>query len=326
MTPGRFSSMRARREGLDRIDSALLARPKSGDFARALGREMGQVGAIAAVAAGSMEARVPELPEVEFARRGLEAWLEGRTVSRAEAPPSRVFRGGDPAAVATALAGRKLRTAERKGKYLLLSFDRDVGLLAHLGMTGKWVLRRQGEAGPRHPRFQFVLSRGDRVIYDDPRMFGRIALAPSAGLRELPEVACLGPDPLADGLDPADLGARLARTTRSIKAALLDQAVIAGIGNIQAAEALFRARIDPRRPARELTRRELRSLVHGIDESIAFTLAAQEQREIAYIDEGGPNPFLVYDRANAPCPRCRHPLERIVQGGRSTYFCPRCQR
>lgn len=275
---------------------------------------------------GAGEVRVPELPEVEFARRSLETWLRGRTVSRVEAPPSRVFRGGNPDAVAAALAGRRLRAADRKGKYLLLTFDRDVGLLAHLGMTGKWVLRRPGETDPRHPRFQFLLPRGERVIYDDPRMFGRIVLSPASALRELPEVAGLGPDPLADGLDPADLGARLARTARSVKVALLDQAVIAGIGNIQAAEALFRARIDPRRPARELTRRELRNLVRAVGESIAFTLAAQEQKEIAYVDEGGPNPFLVYDRAHAPCPRCRHPLERIVQGGRSTYFCPRCQR
>ena len=269
---------------------------------------------------------MPELPEVEFARRSLERWLLGRTIAGVEAPPSRVFRGGDPAAFATALAGRKLRAIDRKGKYLLLAFDRDVGVLAHLGMSGKWVLRRAGEADPRHVRARLLLSRGERVLYDDPRMFGRIALADAGALRELPEIAGLGPDPLVDGLDPADLGARLARTARSVKVALLDQTVLAGIGNIQAAEALFRARIDPRRPARELTRRELRALVKAIEESIAFTLAAQEDPELEYIDEGGPNPFLVYDRGNAPCPRCRHPLERIVQGGRSPCFCPRCQR
>jgi formamidopyrimidine-DNA glycosylase len=268
---------------------------------------------------------VPELPEVEFARRSLERWLGGRTVQRVEAPPSRVFRGGDPAAFAAALAGRRLRGIERRGKYLLLSFDRDVGVLAHLGMTGKWVRRRAAEPDPGHPRARLLLARGGRVVYDDPRMFGRLVLAPAGRLRERSEVAALGPDPLADGLDPADLAARLARTSRNVKVALMDQAVVAGIGNIQASEALFRARIDPRRLARELSRREVRALVRAIEASIAFTLEAQANEEIAYVDEGGPNPFLVYARANAACPRCRHPLERIVQGGRSTYFCPRCQ-
>lgn len=269
---------------------------------------------------------MPELPEVEFARRGLERWLLGRTVVRAEASPTRVLRGADPAAFAAALAGRRLRGVERRGKYLLLSFDRDVGVLAHLGMTGKWVRRRAGEDDPGHPRARLVLARGERVVYDDPRMFGKLVLVPASALHELPEVAALGPDPLVDRLDAATLGARLARTSRSVKVALMDQAVIAGIGNIQASESLFRARIDPRRPARELTRRELRALVHAIDESLAFTLAAQANPELVYVDEGGPNPFLVYERAGTACPRCRHPLERLVQAGRSTYFCPGCQR
>jgi formamidopyrimidine-DNA glycosylase len=143
-------------------------------------------------------------------------------------------------------------------------------------------------------------------------------------------VAALGPDPLKDGVDQEHLAARLARSAKPIKPLLLDQRLVPGVGNIQASEALFRAAIDPRRPARSLTRPEMGRLGRAIRASIDHTLEdlMAEAGDVLYVEEpGGPNPFLVYDRAGERCPRCKRGLiTRLGQLGRSTFFCPRCQR
>ncbi len=270
---------------------------------------------------------MPELPEVEHAARTLRRWLRGRKVVRAEADATRVFRGGGRAAFARALAGRRLRFVERRGKVLLVGFDRDVGFLSRLGMTGKWLRRKQGAAPPKHSRARLVTDRGETIHYVDPRLFGRITPHPASALLELPEVRALGPDPLLDGLDPAALHERLGRTRRAVKVALMDQALVAGVGNILATEALFRARLHPARPARSLSLREVKALVRGIEASIAHTLEAEQGEEITYVEEDpDANPFLVYDRAGSPCPRCRTTLARLALGGRTSAYCPRCQR
>jgi formamidopyrimidine-DNA glycosylase len=267
---------------------------------------------------------MPELPEVEHAARSLRRWLAGAAVVRAEADASRLFRDGSRARFCRLLPGRRLERVERRGKVLLLFFDGDVGVLSHLGMTGRWV---RCEAGARVPwsRARLFLD-GGAVIHDvDPRMFGRLEIHPAAALGAC--VAGLGPDPLLDGIDADRLHAALARTGRAVKVALMDQAVLAGIGNIQAAEALFRAGIHPARPSRSLSRREVARVALGIEASIAHTLAAMGEGEIAYLSDGAhvDNPFLAYDRAGAPCTQCRRPLDHLTLGGRSTFLCARCQ-
>jgi len=271
---------------------------------------------------------MPELPEVEFAARALSRWLEGRTIERAAAPESRIFRGSDRRAFERDLQGRTLQRVDRRGKILLLSFDRDVGLVSHLGMTGKWVRRGPDDPRPGHTRARLAL-RGDGIVYyDDQRLFGRLAIHPAHALLELPEVRALGPDPLVDGVDPKRLHERLQRTSRSVKVAIMDQAVIAGIGNIQATEALFRARIHPARVASTLSPAEVRALAKGIEDSIADTLRqAGDGDDITYVEEpGAANPFVVYGRKGKPCPRCRTLIETIVLGGRTSAFCPHCQK
>jgi formamidopyrimidine-DNA glycosylase len=270
---------------------------------------------------------MPELPEVEQAARTLRAWLTGLPIVRVEAPASRIFRGGDRAAFLEALPGRSLARVERRGKILLLAFDGDVGLLSHLGMTGRWSRRAAGEPAPPHSRARLELGDGSAVHYGDPRMFGRLAVHRAAELPALPEVVALGPDPLVDGIDPARLRAAFARTARAVKPALLDQAILAGVGNIYATEALFRARVHPAREARSLKVREVARLAEGILGAFADALARVDgEAQYLWSGERAENPYAVYDRAGEPCPRCSRAIEALTLGGRTSAYCPRCQK
>ena len=272
---------------------------------------------------------MPELPEVEHAARSLRAWMQGRRIERFEAAASRVLRGESPHRLGRALEGRTLLSVERRGKYLLLGFDSHVGLLAHLGMTGKFVLRRLGEPAEPYSRARFDLEGGEAVHLRDPRMFGRLALARSDAFARLPEIAALGPDAWEDPPTLRSLALRFARTRRPVKLALMDQGVLAGLGNIQVAEALFRAGLSPRRHADRLRPQELGRLAAAIRETLAYTLArlTPVQGDVVYVeDPHAPNPFLVYGKAGEPCPRCATRLRSMVQGGRTTYWCARCQK
>ncbi len=275
---------------------------------------------------------MPELPEVEIAARNLRAWTRGRRIERVEAEPTAryVFRPSSPAAFARALAGARFGEIRRIGKHLLVALERNgapVGLLAHLGMTGKWLRRRAADPPTRFSRARFHLDDGAVLHFDDMRLFGRLRVVPGARFAQVAEVAALGPDPLERGVDPARLAEALARSRLPVKVRMLDQAILPGVGNIQASEALFRARIDPRRKARTLTSREVKALAAAVLDSIRESIAQQEGPEITYVEEpGSKNPFRVYGREGERCPRCRkETIRRIIQAQRSTYFCPRCQ-
>ena len=207
---------------------------------------------------------MPELPEVELARRNLERWLAGRRLTEVQLPPSRILRGAKPGPLRALLVGETVRAVERRGKWLRLLLGGGAALYSHLGMTGKWVARGLSDGPVRFERARFDAGKRS-VRYLDPRLFGRLVAARDGGL--IPEWRALGPDPLVDGLDADGLAEALGRTRRSIKEALLDQTLVAGIGNIQAAEALWRARIDPRLRADRLAadRGRLRALLEGID-------------------------------------------------------------
>ncbi|MFZ5468705.1 MAG: bifunctional DNA-formamidopyrimidine glycosylase/DNA-(apurinic or apyrimidinic site) lyase [Myxococcota bacterium] len=265
---------------------------------------------------------MPELPEVEITRRNLERWLTGRRIERAKAAPSRVFRGADVKAF-RALGGRLL-AADRRGKYLLLTFEGGRGLLSHLGMTGKYVRRPPGHLEP-HSRARFILDTGEVIHYRDPRMFGRMQPAPAEKLPAL--VAHLGRDPFLEGLTAAQLTEALAGSKQAIKVALMDQERLAGLGNIHAAEALFRARLDPRRKPNSLTAEEWKRLAKAIRDDLRFAIDEEASDEIEYVEEpGAPNPFLIYGRAGEPCPRCGTTVRALTQAGRTTHYCPQCQR
>jgi formamidopyrimidine-DNA glycosylase len=266
---------------------------------------------------------MPELPEVEIARRNLERWLTGTSVTGAEADRTRIFRGADRPAFER-LRGT-LIFACRKGKTLLLGFEGNQGFLSHLGMTGKWVRRPAGQVEP-YSRSRLRLADGSVLHYRDPRLFGRIQPGPADALLSLPEVAELGPDPLLEPVDGPRLEGIFGRSRTPLKAALLDQRRLAGLGNIHAAEALWRAKLSPLRAASSLTLAEWRRLATAIRAVIRFALRKEGGDDIAYVEEpGAPNPFRVYGRAGKPCPRCRSSVRSVRQAGRTTYFCPRCQ-
>ena len=280
---------------------------------------------------------MPELPEVEVAARNLRRWALGRKVRGAEADRTAVVRPVGPRAL-DPLVGARVRKIDRVGKHLLVTLARGagnkhlVGLWSHLGMTGKWLRRPAGAVAPRFSHARLGLDDGSILHYCDMRRFGRLQVVPGARFDDVPRLAALGPDPLRDGVDAAKLHARLARVGLPIKVALLDQTVLAGVGNIQAAEACFRARLDPRRPAASLTRAEVGRLARAILASITYTLgcfaddgADAGDGDIVYVEENREaNPFKVYGRAGQLCPRRNGTIRRIVQAGRSTFFCPAC--
>ena len=236
---------------------------------------------------------MPELPEVEMARRCLASWARGRRVERVRVREPRVIgKGGPPPA---RLVGARFERFERRGKHLLLGLRKggvELGLWSHLGMSGKWLRRKPGEEPPRFSRVVLDLSGGVTLHYADLRLFGRLRVVPAAAFATLPAVAALGPDALQDGVDPAFLAQRLARSKKAVKPQLLDQRLVAGVGNIQASEALFRAAIDPRRRGSTLTRDRVGRLARAIRATIDYTLeklVAQtgggRLRDVRYVEE-----------------------------------------
>jgi formamidopyrimidine-DNA glycosylase len=275
---------------------------------------------------------MPELPEVEIAARNLRRWTSGRRIVKVDTDPRarRILRPATPAAFARAIEGARVEEVRRLGKHLMVRLEKDgapLGLLSHLGMTGKWLRREAADPPTRFSRARLALDDGAVLHYDDLRLFGRLRVAPGARFEEVAEVAGLGPDPLDAGVDVDRLAAALVRSKLPVKVRVMDQRLLPGVGNIYASEALFRARIDPRRKGPSLSRAEVRRLAAAIPEAMREGIARQESPEITYVEEGGENPFLVYAREGERCPRCRRAkIARVVQAQRSTFFCPRCQR
>jgi formamidopyrimidine-DNA glycosylase len=270
---------------------------------------------------------MPELPEVEVARRAITRWARGGRVVAAHAADRMVVKGS-PAAFARALVGRTLQRVERRGKRLRIVFS-DGLLFAHFGMTGKWVKRAPDAPAERieRARIAVALPRGQEVSirYVDPRRLGRLEIA-TDDVRAWRE---LGPDALEGGA-ARHLAEALAGSRRTVKETLMDQTVIAGVGNIYATEALFAARIDPRTRGAALGPPELRALARAVRAVLLRSLRmaeAADEEELTYVSESrASNPFAVYGRARRPCLRCGAPLRNVSLGGRTTTFCAFCQR
>jgi formamidopyrimidine-DNA glycosylase len=276
---------------------------------------------------------MPELPEVETVRRMLEGAIVGRRVAQASVSRKRL-RTSSLAALPARLVGRTFATPRRTGKFLMLDLDGGVTLLSHLGMSGRWLYWRPGwtpDPALEHVHLRITFEDGALLWFQDVRRFGMLRVVPTDALDRDPSLRLLGPDPLAVPRDGTALrsAARGART--SIKTWLLDQRRIAGVGNIYASEVLFRARVDPRRRAGALSREEWTRVASEIpavlEESIARMGTTFSTYRTIWNEPGEYGErLLVYDRAGQPCTNCGTPLRRIVQSGRSTYFCPSCQR
>ncbi len=283
---------------------------------------------------------MPELPEVETVRRGLQPHLEGATLTRVvQNRPD--LRFPLPEDFVHRLTGAVIRRLDRRAKYLLAELDTGETLIAHLGMTGRFLVgeHQPGQfhhpAGddPKHTHLVFETDRGGRIAFNDARRFGYMDLIPTGRLDQHPYFKGLGPEPLGPDFNAAALKAALAGKKQNIKVTLLDQRIVAGLGNIYVSEALHRAHIHPERPAGSLKPAELKRLVEAVKVVLeeAITAGGSTLRDFRAADgELGyfQHSFRVYDREDAPCPTasCQGAIRRIVQGARSTFFCPVCQK
>jgi len=298
---------------------------------------------------------MPELPEVETVMRGLAAVLQGHGIAEV------VLRRPDlrfpvPPDLARRVEGRRVLSFRRRAKFMLMRLEGGESLLIHLGMSGRMVARRAGEAPvPRmgaqgaasdarghnappeaHEHLVLITDHGWRVGFVDPRRFGCVDLVPTAAEDRHRFLAGLGPEPLEAGFTPAVLSAALAGRRTPIKAALLDQGVVAGLGNIYACEALYRAGISPRRLAQSVAGARAERLVPAIKAVLTESIGAGGSSLRDYVRADGEvgrfqDNFAVYGREGEPCPACPgvppcQGIARIVQAGRSTFFCPKRQR
>jgi formamidopyrimidine-DNA glycosylase len=273
---------------------------------------------------------VPELPEVETIRRGLEPFLVGRRIERAAIRDPRLTRPFDPDEVARQLRGERITGLDRRGKYLVVRFESGRVLLVHLRMTGNFRVAGSDTADGPHDRAVLRLDNGSDVIYRDIRRFGTWLLVEPQEL-ELYLAERVGGEPLEEAFQTAGLASRLAGRRAPIKAALLDQRTVAGMGNIYADEALWRARIHPLRPAGELERGEVRRLHRALRDALRMGIAREGATLSNYATPEGERgrmqeEFKVYGREGEPCSRCGTPIEKIRAAGRGTHYCPRCQR
>lgn len=291
---------------------------------------------------------MPELPEVETVRRGLVPSMQGQTIARAEVNRPDL-RWPFPENMAARLTGAKVVALRRRSKYLLADLDTGETLIIHLGMSGRMTVSREtrgsGVADPlgqfhrdhpataKHDHVVFHMDNGARVTFNDARRFGAMDLVKTGHLDDHWLIKPIGPEPLGNAFNEDYLATALAQRNTPIKSALLDQRIVAGLGNIYVCEVLFRAGVNPRRKARDLSRKRVGALVPIIRDVLTEAINAggsslknyrQADGELGYFQHG----FRAYDREGHPCQAegCTGTITRIVQSGRSTFYCPRCQR
>ncbi len=269
---------------------------------------------------------MPELPEVETVRRSLAPVLEGRALERVEITDPRLTRPLDPVEVARELEGERVALVDRRGKYLIIRFESGRALLVHLRMTGSFRVPAEPDA---HGRALLGLDDGTEVAYRDVRRFGTwLLLEPEEVDTYVDER--VGREPLADAYRAKHLAERLAGRRAPVKAAILDQRTVAGVGNIYADEALWRARIHPLRPADSLEPDEVKALYRGIRDALRAGIRRQGSTLRDYrLPDGGSggaqHEFKVYGRGGEPCDRCGTPIDKTRVAGRGTWYCPTCQ-
>lgn len=279
---------------------------------------------------------MPELPEVETVMQGVTPFLKNRTLTRIEVR-SKTLRIPIPKAKLKSLQGEKIISLTRRAKYILVNFADHKTMIIHLGMTGSITAYPKGKFDPekldRHDHVIFETEKGITLLYRDPRRFGMIDVIKTDDVPCYKSFADLGPEPLEETFTAEDLQRRLSSRTIAIKPAIMDQSVVVGVGNIYASEALFLSRINPQTPANQLSKKSLSVLVENIKGILRAAIASGGSTLRDYRNAKGESGyfqfnFSVYDRAGEACPGCTCSVERtggiqrIVQAGRSTFFCP----
>jgi formamidopyrimidine-DNA glycosylase len=277
---------------------------------------------------------MPELPEVETVMRGMSNALQNRIIQHATVH-RHDLRWRIPASFSQTVSGCRITSFLRRGKYILVRLSGEVSILLHLGMSGKIVLDSESTPAP-HEHVTFHMLEGDRVAYVDPRRFGALGLVETAAEEMHPLLRDMGPEPLGPQFTAATLLAACSGRRAPLKSMLLDQKIVAGLGNIYVAEALYRADLHPALPAEALTRPAAGKLVKAIRTVLREAVEAGGSSLRDYVRPEGDMGYFqhawrVYGRAGEPCPRCPGPpgcmgVERLVQSGRSSFFCPRYQK
>jgi formamidopyrimidine-DNA glycosylase len=274
---------------------------------------------------------VPELPEVETIVADLRPHLVGRTIVRAELSFPTIVRHPEPEAFIDSIAGMRIESVGRRGKYILIRLSSDAIFVVHLGMTGQLRLVDASAPLQNHTHAVFFLDDGRQLRYRDPRRFGRLLLGTEQALVSSKKMPRLGPEPIDPDFAADELYRRLRKRRTALKAVLLDQSAIAGVGNIYADESLHRARLRPDRLAGSVSRKSARRLHESLRESLTAAIANRGSSVDTYRDAWGEiggqqEKLLVYGRAGEPCFTCGRPLSAIRIAGRTTVFCRRCQR
>lgn len=275
---------------------------------------------------------MPELPEVEHVVRGLRRAVLGRRIVAVEVKLPRLLASPAPVTFKKKLKNARIETLNRRGKYILFELDSGDVLLVHLRMTGKFLAINPDDDLPAYAHVIFHLDDERRLVYCDMRQFGRLRLVSAAKLSRLPQIESLAPETLTDDFSFAHFFETLARSSRSLKQLLLDQTRILGLGNIYASEALFLARVSPFKAAKTLSKARALVLHQAIRDTLQEAIAAGSTLRIDLTDgnssyfEAPERFWRVYEREGEPCVNCATKIRRAVQGGRSTYYCPRCQR
>ncbi|MBO8138279.1 MAG: DNA-formamidopyrimidine glycosylase [Desulfotomaculum sp.] len=273
---------------------------------------------------------MPELPEVETVKRSLERLITGSAITDVNVLFPKVVKSHTPGDFKASLAGCKIKSLARRGKYLLVHLSGDKTLVIHLRMTGRLVYLEEKDDLPRYAHVIFYLEGGKRLVFADMRKFGHINLIPTAQLKNMPELKKLGPEPLGKEFTVQYLQQELRKRRTKIKALLLDQTFVAGLGNIYADEALHLAKIHPERTAQGLTGSEAAGLHHAIIKVLEQGIKNRGTSFSDYVDgEGniGTNQYQLkaYQREGEPCSNCGTIIERKKVAGRSSFFCPQCQ-
>ena len=276
---------------------------------------------------------MPELPEVELVARNLDRLITGRTILRAKLVRPLLAPYNSPRQFAQWLRSARVESVGRRGKHILIMLDNGRVLIVHLRMSGRFLSISSESALPKHTHAIFHLDDESQLVFTDQRHFGLMKVVTAEKLFEAKELKRLAPEPFSEEFSDEYLYTTLHRSRRAIKETLLDQTKVTGLGNIYAAEALFRSRIHPSKIAATLSRKRVPLLHNSIRDVLREAIARVSRMNIdmenidgSYFSGSNDERWKVYDREGLPCSECGIPIRRIKHAGRSTYFCPRCQR
>ncbi len=276
---------------------------------------------------------MPELPEVELVTKSLDKLVGGRTIIAAELLRERLAPFSSPTEFSERLRNARINRVSRRGKHILFDLDNGQTLIAHLRMSGRFMLLPLERENPKYTHAAFYFEDETRLLFQDQRHFGLMKLIETANLHEAKELKKLAPEPFSDEFNPKYFQAILKTSKKSLKEFLLDQTKVTGLGNIYASEAMFLARMNPQTPASKVSTQKAKILFEKIREVLAESIAHgstlnvdPENIDGSYYGGGFTKGWRVYDQEKKPCVSCETTIERLKQAGRSTYFCPKCQK